>query len=43
MSQPQEKITERKQGRFTTDAWAVTAALVLALLVKLGLIHHVGW
>jgi hypothetical protein len=39
-SPDQQKL---KAFQLTTDGWAVAAALVLALLVRLGLIHRVPW
>lgn len=32
-----------KAFRLSVDGWAVAVALVLALLVRLGLIHRVPW
>ena len=33
----------RKRFQLTTDGWAVVTALVLALLVRVGVIHRVPW
>ena len=44
MSKKKSKASPpRKSFNLTTDGWAVTAALILALLVRLGLIHRVPW
>lgn len=42
---PETSREQRKSKAFhlTTDEWAVGAALVFALLVRLGLIHRVPW
>jgi len=32
-----------KRFQLSVDGWAVAVALVLALLVRLGLIHRVPW
>jgi len=42
---PDDARTPPRRWRFrlTVDGWAVTAALVLALLVRLGIIHRVPW
>ena len=37
MSEPRPKF------RFSLDAWAVTAAFALALLVRTGLLKHIPW
>lgn len=38
----QETKQETKRG-LSLDAWAVGIALLLAALVKLGALKHVGW
>ena len=43
MSRPQETSAERKHPAIALDTWAVAVALVLALLIRLGLIHRVPW
>jgi hypothetical protein len=43
MSQEVNNLEEGKRFKLTTDGWAVLAALALALLVRIGLIHRVPW
>jgi hypothetical protein len=43
MSANHRKPPLAKRWRLSVDGWAVTLALVLALLVRLGLIHRVPW
>jgi hypothetical protein len=43
MAANSHKPSPAKRWRLTVDGWAVTIALVLALLVRLGLIHRVPW
>lgn len=43
MSADPRKPSPAKPWRLSVDGWAVTVALVLALLVRLGLIHRVPW
>ncbi|MGA3128494.1 MAG: hypothetical protein ABSD13_17465 [Candidatus Korobacteraceae bacterium] len=43
MSANHRKPSPAKRWRLSVDGWAVTLALVLALLVRLGLIHRVPW
>jgi hypothetical protein len=38
----QDQLKARK-FRLSTDGWAVLTAMVLALLVRVGLIHRVPW
>ncbi len=33
----------KKPLRFSLDAWAVAAALLVALLVRTGVVKHVPW
>ena len=35
--------TERKTALLSLDGWAVTIALLLAALVRFGVLKHVGW
>ncbi|HEU4413252.1 MAG TPA: hypothetical protein VFT65_00610 [Candidatus Angelobacter sp.] len=37
------KAVNRNPVRFSLDSWAVAIALLLAGLVRLGLLKHVGW
>jgi hypothetical protein len=32
-----------KRAKFSVDWWAVTLALLVALLVRIGVIRHVPW
>jgi hypothetical protein len=34
---------EKKTRALSIDSWAVAIALLLAALVRLGLLKHVGW
>jgi len=34
---------EKKQLRLSLDGWAVLIALLLAALVRLGVLKHVSW
>jgi hypothetical protein len=34
---------EKLKKSLSLDGWAVTIALLLAALVKLGVLKHVGW
>jgi len=46
MTQQTESHTKRETppaSTFSLDAWAVTLALVLSLLVWFGLIKHIPW
>jgi hypothetical protein len=43
MSSQRETIPQPKRAKFSIDAWAVTLALLAALLVRIGLIKHVPW
>ncbi|MGA2903502.1 MAG: hypothetical protein ABSD98_06715 [Candidatus Korobacteraceae bacterium] len=43
MSTNSRKPAPAKRWQLSVDGWAVTIALVLALLVRLGLIHRVPW
>ena len=43
MSHEVESNEDGKRVKLTTDGWAVLTALVLALLVRIGLIHRVPW
>lgn len=38
-----DKVAEKKSRNLSLDGWAVTIALLLAALVRLGLLKHVGW
>ena len=40
--QPLKSIAQHKLG-FNADAAAITIALVLAALIRLNVIHHIGW
>jgi hypothetical protein len=42
MSQSETPI-RRNSFRLSLDAWAVAAAFVLALLVRVGVLKHVPW
>jgi hypothetical protein len=44
-AQPETTAAETKAKRtgISLDAWAVTLALVLALLIRIGLIKQVPW
>jgi hypothetical protein len=42
MSQSEAPV-RRNSFRLSPDAWAVTAAFVLALLVRVGVLKHVPW
>ncbi len=39
-----KEVTQEKTNRsLSLDGWAVAIALLLAALVKLGALKHVGW
>ena len=37
------KAAEKQRRPLSLDGWAVGIALVLAVLVRLGVLKHVGW
>jgi hypothetical protein len=37
------KAAEKQRSVLSLDGWAVGIALLLALLVRLGVLKHVGW
>jgi hypothetical protein len=37
------KAAEKQRSLLSLDGWAVGIALLLALLVRLGILKHVGW
>lgn len=39
----QTKVNEKKQTGLSLDSWAVAIALLLAALVRLGVLKHVAW
>jgi hypothetical protein len=43
--QPNEKYKLKKENwfEFSLDTWAVALALAVALLIRMGVINHVGW
>ena len=43
MTSQQESTPRRKRWAPSLDEWAVAAALLAALLVRLGIIKHVSW
>jgi len=46
MTKQHDSSTKKEKpaaSRFSLDAWAVTLALVLSLLVWAGLIKHIPW
>jgi hypothetical protein len=43
MAETSQGQQRRKKFQLTTDGWAVAAALALALLVRVGVIHRVPW
>jgi hypothetical protein len=43
MADTTQPSQSRTLPKLSTDAWAVLLALLLALLVRLGVIRHVGW
>jgi hypothetical protein len=43
MSADSRKPSPPERWQLSVDGWAVTIALLLALLVRLGLIHRVPW
>jgi hypothetical protein len=39
-----DQVLDKKAGRtLSLDGWAVAIALLLAVLVRLGVLKHVGW
>jgi len=39
-----DQVVEKKAARtLSLDGWAVAIALLLAVLVRLGVLKHVGW
>jgi len=38
-----DQAAEKKPGALSLDGWAVGIALLLAALVRLGVVKHVGW
>lgn len=39
-----DQVAEKKAARaLSLDGWAVAIALILAALVRLGVLKHVGW
>jgi hypothetical protein len=40
---PSAKEKHSRGSKFSLDAWAVTLALALSLLVWMGLLKHVPW
>jgi hypothetical protein len=46
MTQQSDSRTKKEKpaaSRFSLDAWAVTLALVLSILVWIGVIKHIPW
>jgi hypothetical protein len=43
MTSNDERALPRKRFTVSVDAWAVTLALLAALLVRVGVIKHVPW
>jgi hypothetical protein len=39
----QTKATSKKSITLSLDAWAVAIALLLAGLVRLGVLNHIAW
>jgi hypothetical protein len=39
----ESKVVAKPAWRLSVDGWAVLLALVLALLVRIGLLQHVAW
>jgi hypothetical protein len=39
----QSNEAKKKTGGLSLDGWAVTVALVLTALVRLGVLKHVSW
>jgi len=39
----QTKVNEKKPTGLSLDSWAVAIALLLAALVRLGVLKHVAW
>lgn len=35
--------TDKQQSRISLDTWAVGLALLLAVLVRFGVLKHIGW
>lgn len=40
---PEQTTTSRKRIALSLDGWAVAIALMLAALVRLGVLKHVAW
>jgi hypothetical protein len=38
-----EQDENKSARKFSLDSWAVAIALLLAVLVRLGVLKHVGW
>jgi hypothetical protein len=38
-----DEVAKKKTRTLSLDSWAVAIALLLAALVRLGLLKHVGW
>jgi len=38
-----DQAAEKKRRALSLDGWAVGIALLLAALVRLGVVKHVGW
>jgi hypothetical protein len=38
-----DQVVEKKTRTLSLDGWAVGIALLLAALVRLGVLKHVGW
>jgi hypothetical protein len=43
MSSPKKENNEHESFRLSLDAWAVIAALILALAIRLDLLKRVPW
>jgi hypothetical protein len=43
MSQEEETKRPEPKASLSIDTWAVVLAFVLAILVKIGVIHRVAW
>lgn len=43
MSNDSAAATRAVKLRFSLDAWAVTIAFLLALIVRTGLVKHIPW
>ncbi|HWS18521.1 MAG TPA: hypothetical protein VN223_10915 [Candidatus Elarobacter sp.] len=39
----EDQVAEKKTKDLSLDGWAVAIALLLAALVRLGVLKHVGW